>query len=389
MVKFILKMNEEHRARLGHQWIFSNEVYKVEGDIQNGDLVKVYDSNAKFIGCGFCNINSLIAVRLISASEEVDLEKLFNERLINAFKFRKLIYPLRNSFRMVFSESDFLPGLIIDKYNDTYVMQIYSAGMEKNIEFIVSSLKNEFNAKNIITKHESYFRILEGLPLEDKIYLGEMSDEIISDGKINYKINFASGQKTGFYFDQCDNREFAGKFCKDKSVLDCFCNSGGFGLHASLNGAQSVTYVDASRQEIENAKSNVILNGLTCKTEFIEANAFDYMENAVIENQLYDVVIIDPPAFAKRKKNIEAAVKGYGKLNRLAMSIIKHGGFLFTSSCSYHLNEEMFLEILSKSASKAGKRIQLIHFNYASMDHPSLPIMRETKYLKFAALRIY
>ncbi len=388
MTKISLRKNEERRVKQGHLWIFSNEIEKIDGQTSNGEVVQVYDSKNNFIGCGFYNANSLIAVRIISHKEEVDLEKLFREHLYAAYNFRKAVYPNRNSFRMVFSESDFLPGLIIDKYNDTFVLQVYSAGIEKWIELIVNLLKEEFSAKNIFSKGEEYFRKLEGLPVENKVYLGEMNEEIISDGNIKYKINFSTGQKTGFYFDQCDNREFFGKLCKDKSVLDCFCNSGGFGLHAAVNNAKSVEFVDSSSEAIKNVQENFSLNGFNNKAEFIQSDVFDYLEKCKTQNKKFDIINLDPPAFAKSKKTIATAIKGYEKLNRLAMELLNDGGMLFTSSCSYHLTEEMFLDAINTAALKAGKKIQLFYFNNASLDHPSLPAMEETVYLKFAVFRV-
>lgn len=388
MTKVFLRKNEERRVKKGHLWIFSNEIEKVEGDAVKGDLVHVYDSRNNFIGSGFYNAHSLIAVRIISHKEEIDLPNLFKERLHTAYNLRKFVYPNRSSFRMVFSESDFLPGLIIDKYNDTFVMQVYAAGIEKNIKVIVKILEEEFSAKNIFTKSEEHFRILEGLTVENKVYLGEMGKENVFDGAVTFNINFLTGHKTGFYFDQCDNREFFGKFCKEKVVLDCFCNSGGFGLHAAFNSAKSVEFVDSSSEEIKNAQVNFSLNGFSCKAEFIQSDVFDYLEKCKTENKKFDIINLDPPAFAKSKKTLATAIKGYEKLNRLAMELLKDGGILFTSSCSHHLKEEMFLDAINTAALKAGKKIQMFYFNNASLDHPSLPAMEETVYLKFAGVRV-
>ena len=212
--KIYLRKNEERRIKLGHLWIFSNEISNISGDPQNGDLVDVFDSKNNFIGTGFYNKNSLIAVRILSNQKTEDLKEIFRRRLKDALDLRKTLYPERNSFRLVFSESDFLPGLIIDKYNNSFVMQVYSFGIEKNIELLTEILKEDFSAENIFTKQEEYFRKLEGLPVENKVYYGEVKSEIISDGPVKYKIDFAAGHKTGFYFDQSDNRFFIERFVK-------------------------------------------------------------------------------------------------------------------------------------------------------------------------------
>jgi len=390
--KIILRKNEERRIKKGHLWVFSNEIDKIEqGEecrVKNGELVDVYDFRENFIAKGFYNSNSLIAVRILSYDKEINLDTLFEDNLTTAFNFRKSVYSERESFRMVFSESDFLPGLIIDKYNRTFVIQVYSFGMEKNIELINRILIDKFSAENIFTRNEEYFRKLERLPVEDKVYNGNINSEVIDDGFVKYKIDFENAHKTGFYFDQCDNREFAGKLCRGKKVLDCFSNSGGFGLHALLNGASSVTFVDSSKQLIENVKSNYQLNGFTADANFVDSDVFDYMEKCVGEKKKFDVIIIDPPAFAKNKKSLATAIKGYEKLNKLAMETVNKDGLLFTSSCSFHLKEDQFIEIINRAALKSGKNVQIFYFNNASKDHPSLPSMEETVYLKFAALKV-
>lgn len=390
MAKVILKKNEERRIKQGHLWVFSNEVQILDNEenkIENGHVVEVYDSRDIFIASGFYNGNSLIAVRIISTEKNINVAEIIEQRIISAFNYRKSVYPNRESFRLVFSESDFLPGLIIDKYNDSFVLQVYSVGIEKNIEIVVKTLKSKFNAKNIFTKHDEYFRALEGLPTEDKIYLGEAVEEIISDGSLKYIVNFQKGQKTGFYFDQCDNREFFGKFCKEKTVLDCFCNSGGFGLHAISNCASKVTFVDSSANEIENVKNNRALNEFTTEAEYMCSDVFDYLEKCVSEKKKFDIVNIDPPAFAKNKKNLSKAVKAYEKLNRLALEVVNNGGFVFSSSCSHHLSKVEFIDSIRSAAIKSGKNMQLIYSNGASLDHPSLPAMKETEYLKFCIIR--
>jgi len=386
-----LKKNEERRIKSGHLWIFSNEIQKIEEVPENGDLVEIYDSKNELLGCGFYNNNSLIAARILAKYKIDDLDELdelLKKRLADAYQLRKTLYPEKDSFRFVFSESDYLPGLIIDKYNDTFVLQVYSFGMQKHIYRIVKILKNEYSAENIFTKNESYFRKLEGLTEEDEIFLGKVVPEIISDGSIKYKIDFDKGHKTGFYFDQSDNRFFIEKICKGKNVADLFCNSGGFGLHAAEAGASFVTFADSSASEIENVKTNIELNELKCPVNFEVQDIFDFLGQCISENKKFDVVMLDPPAFAKNKKSLPQAKKGYEKLNRLALKTVNEGGFLVTSSCSHHLKKEDFLYTINNAATRAGKKIQLLTFSGASKDHPQISSMPETEYLKFLALRV-
>jgi 23S rRNA (cytosine1962-C5)-methyltransferase len=389
LAKLFLKQNEDKRIRQGHLWVFSNEVSKIEGDAENGDILSLFDYKGGELGKGFYNKNSLITLRLLNKSFSGDFYDYSKQMIKNAFNTRKLFYPKRNSYRLIFSESDCIPGLIIDKYNDTFVLQVYSFGMQKNIDAVVKVLAAELKAKSIFTRNESYFRKLEGLPEEDYIYLGEIPNELIDDGKIKYKIDFNKSQKTGFYFDQSDNREFIEKLVRGKSVLDGFCNAGGFGLHAVSAGASSVTFVDSSDTGIENARVNFELNGFKINAEFITSDVFDYLEKCKAENKKFDVVIIDPPAFAKSRKSIPTALKGYIKLNKLALSVVNQGGFLASSSCSHHIRQSDFIEALNKASAKAGKQIQLVHFKGASLDHPQIPAMEETSYLKFAVLKVF
>jgi 23S rRNA (cytosine1962-C5)-methyltransferase len=383
--RVVLKKGDEKRIRNGHLWIFSNEI--IEHECENGDIAEVFDSKKKLLGHGFYNSNSLISVRMLPEYSG-DFNLYAKQKLLTAKELRAKLYPHRVSFRLVFSESDFLPGLIIDKYNSTFVLQIYCFGMEKRIDVITEILKEEFQAENIFSLNNFRFRKPEGLPEEDTIYYGSTKDEIIDDGKLNYLIDFTSAQKTGFYFDQCDNREFIGNICCGKVILDTFCFSGGFGMHSAKAGAAKVTFVDASQSAIKQAECNYKLNRLHSPSEFICCNVFSFLEMQQKTGNKYGVVITDPPAFAQTKKNLRSAVKGYIRLNMLSMQVTEQGGFLVTSSCSYHLGKELFMEVISEAAAKCRKKIQLLHFAGASMDHPVIPAMNETSYLKFAVLKI-
>lgn len=385
----ILKKNEERRIKNGHSWVFSNEIAKIQGAVETGDIVKVVDASGTVLGNGFLNKNSLINVRLLGKSFNGDLQAYFSSTISNALAERKLFYPNRESFRLIFSESDFMPGLIIDKYNNTYVLQVYSFAMQKNIKLIVDILSDELKAVNIFTSNESYFRKLEGLDDNNEVYLGQIGEEIIDDGKIKYKIKFSESQKTGFFFDQCDNREFTERLVKGKRVLDAYCNSGGFGLHAALANAGMVTFVDSSASEIQNAKHNLSLNGINVENEFVNSDVFEFLEKCSNANRKFDVVMVDPPAFAKSRKSFPSALKGYTKLNKMAMSVVNENGFLVTSSCSHHVKQADFLEAVASASFKAGRQIQQVHFNGASLDHPRLPAMEETSYLKFAVFKVF
>jgi 23S rRNA (cytosine1962-C5)-methyltransferase len=388
LAAIFLKKNESRRIRNCHLWVFSNEIAKTEGSPESGALAELYD-HKEYLGTGFYNKNSLISLRLLNSTYDGELNEYLRESILKANELRKSFYPDRNSYRLVFSESDFLPGLIIDKYNNTYVMQVYCYGMNENIQMVVDVLKNDLGAENIFSRNDAYFRKLEGLPEEDTVYHGEIGTEIIDDGKLKYKIDFASSQKTGFYFDQCDNREFIEKISNEKTVLDAFCNSGGFGFHAAKAGAGYVTFLDSSTAEIENAERNFKLNELTSETDFIVMDVFNYFEKSIDAGRTFDIVMVDPPAFAKSRKSIPTALKGYAKLNKMAANCVGVNGYLVTSSCSHHISAEDWLESVISGASKAGKKLQQVYFNGGSLDHPSIPGMGETTYLKFAVFRVF
>jgi 23S rRNA (cytosine1962-C5)-methyltransferase len=389
MAKLILRKNEDRRIRRGHLWVFSNEVALIEGDASSGDIVEVCDNRRNLIGHGFYNKDSLISVRLLGSDYSGSFDDYACRALRHSYQLRKTLYPSRESFRMVFSESDHLPGLIIDKYNNTFVLQVYSYGMGKNIELIVDILKNEYGAMNVFTRNDEHFRALEGLGAKDEIYFGKVAWEIIDDGKIKYRIDFASSQKTGFYFDQCDNREFIERFVNGNTVLDAFCNSGGFGLHAAFAGAAAVTFLDSSEIELSNARYNFSMNNFSIEKEFIKKDAFDYLEECLNKNKKFDVLMLDPPSFAKSKKHISSAIKGYIKLNKLALQVLNENGCLVTSSCSHHVKQDDFLEAISNAAVRAKRNIQLIYSGGAALDHPRLPAMEETSYLKFAVFKVW
>lgn len=387
MKKVILKKNCDKKVKRGYLWIFSNQVDKVESNPENGDIVEIFNSNNQFIGKGFYNKNSLISLRLLTYTDEEINKNFLTNKILTADNLRQKLYN-DNIYRMVYSESDLLPGLIIDRFDNVFSIQINSIGMEKLLPLITEILIENFSPECIIEKNESPLRTLEGLELKTSILYGEnKSKELIIDG-IRYNIDLLSGQKSGFFLDQRINRLNIKKYVKGLKVLDCFCNQGGFALNAAIAGAKEVIGIDISKTAIEKCKINSAINGFEKICRFEVADVFDYLQQLIDENNYFDVVIIDPPSFTKSKKNIPTAKQAYKKVNYLGLQLIKNEGYLITSSCSHHIDENTFLDIIDESAIKAKSHIKLLEFHSASPDHPILLNMPETKYLKFAILYV-
>jgi 23S rRNA (cytosine1962-C5)-methyltransferase len=388
-MKIFLNKNEERRLKSGHQWIFSNEINKIEGEIVNGDVCELYSIVGDFLGKGFYNKNSLISYRHLTGKIDEEINKeFFKNRMLRADERRKILS--RNVYRIVNSESDFLPGLIIDRFENAYSIQIFSLGMSKFIDVIKEILIENFNAEYIVEKADNELRLLEGLDTNSRIiytkYVLENQNLIIDNYGIKYILNLLKGQKTGAYLDQIENRLLLRKYIKKSDkVLDLFCNEGGFALNASLCDTSEITAVDSSEYAINNAKINASINNIK-NINFICSDVFKFLNSS--ENEKYDIIILDPPSFTKSKKNIQSAIKGYIELNSKAMQMLNPGSILFTFSCSHHINEEAFEQIIIKSSVKAGRKVQILYFSNCSIDHPVLPAMNETKYLKSYLLRI-
>ncbi|HEX2787930.1 MAG TPA: class I SAM-dependent rRNA methyltransferase [Ignavibacteria bacterium] len=385
----ILKKNEEKRLLNGHQWIFSNEIKEITGNPANGDIISLYSVSNKFLGKGFYNKNSLIAYRQLT-SENIEINfNLIKQRIFDANDYRINLYPERAAYRVINSESDYLPGLIIDRFGNNFSFQIFSLGMEKFKEDLIELLKNDFNADLIVEKNDNNLRTLEGLEKFEHIsYAKENKDDytfVQSIDGIKYKIDLVNGQKTGFYLDQAGNRIKIREYVKENyNVLDLFCNEGGFALNAALQKTAKITAVDISETSLNTAKENARLNSFS-NIDFIADDVFEYLDK---DKYTYDVIILDPPSFTKRKKNIDNAISGYIELNKKCLDKIKRGGYLFTFSCSHHISEEIFENIIVKSARLTKRKIQIIDSGITSYDHPVLPQMEETKYLKSLVIRV-
>lgn len=391
MHSLYLKPKEHRRLFRGHLWSFSNEFDSLPKDITAGETVKLFTSDKKFIGTGFYNPHSLISFRLLSRSGELPERDFFRKKILSALDLRKKIYPEdeTNAFRLAHGESDGLPGLVIDKFNKGFVLQAFSAGMDRHLPLVCEVLDELFHPASIVLRNESQLRELEGLPVYKKIVHGSEGDteQLIHDQGISYAIDLFQGQKTGFFLDQRDNRRLIRRLARKASTLDVFTSDGGFALNALYGGAASATLIDISHEALERAENNARLNGLS-NYDLIEGDAFEALERLVAEKRSYDLVILDPPSFTKSRRNLPAALRAYKKLNKLGLRLVKNGGFLATASCSHHVSSETFLDAVDQAAIAQKKQLRLIISSIQSADHPVLLSMPETHYLKFACFYV-
>ena len=386
MQKVILKRTS--RLLAGHLWIFSNEMATSPKNYEPGSLVEVYDNKNAFLGIGYINPHSLIAIRLLTRAKEDINQEFFRRKIIDAVNYRKRFLTDMDSCRLIFSEGDFLPGLIVDKYGDCLVVQLTTLGMDSLKDSILAVLEDLFSPAVIVLRNDSNSRTLEGLPLEKMIVKGTLDVlPVVKDGDISIEVNPMAGQKTGFFLDQRENRIALKKYINCGVGLDLFCYSGAWGLQLAGNGA-NVTFVDDSEAAVSIAGHNAGLNGLASRCEFIKDNVFDFLKTKNAEGGLYDFIVLDPPAFVKSRAKIKEAARAYRDLNSRAMRLIRKGGFLATSSCSYHIDRLFFLEILRDAARDAGRDIRLVEYRSQGRDHPVLLSVPETEYLKCAFLEL-
>ena len=384
----------------GHPWVYDNEVVRIDGDYENGDIVDVISQKGKYLGSGFINNNSKIIVRIISrnANDTFDND-FFERRLKYAWEYRKTVMGQEDKkcCRIIFGEADEFPGLTIDRFNDNLVAQDISLGIEVRKDIIFNAIykilvEDGEKISGLYERNDVEIRKLEGLE-EYKGYYRlngvevpkHTITEIVENG-IKYKVDVENGQKTGFFLDQKYNRLAISKIAKGKRVLDCFTHTGSFALNAAKGGAKHVHAVDISDTAIEMAKENAKLNGLEDTMTFEAINVFDLLPQ--IKSNDYDFIILDPPAFTKSRKTIENAKKGYKQINYRAMKALPRGGYLATCSCSHFMDEERFIKMLKDAAKDAGVRLRQIEKRQQSPDHPILLNVGETDYLKFFIFQI-
>ncbi|TDT63382.1 class I SAM-dependent rRNA methyltransferase [Fonticella tunisiensis] len=389
MAKVFLGFKKGKRVEDGHPWVYSNEIERYEGDFEPGDIVEVYNFKGRFIGKGYINPHSKITIRILTRdiNEEIN-EDFFRRRIQAAWDYRKKVIET-TSCRVVFGEADFLPALVIDKYGDYLVVQILSLGMDRWRDTIVKVLKEIFKPRGIYERSDVPVRKLEGLE-ERKGFLTEPFDTMVEteENGVKFYVDIENGQKTGYFLDQKENRASIKGIVKDADVLDCFCHTGSFSLHAGHYGAKSVLGVDISEHAIEFARKNAELNGLSDVCKFQVSNTFDVLPEWVKEKRQFDVVILDPPAFTKSRSAVESAIRGYKEINLRAMKLVRSGGFLVTASCSHFMYPELFMEIIMDAAKDAKKTIRLVEYRNQAKDHPVLFNSEETLYLKFLILQV-
>ena len=389
MNKVYLKRKISRRIADGHPWIFNNEVEKIEGEVGGGETVDVFTHDNKFVGRGYINPKSQILVRLLTRQKGEKInEAFFLTRIEECWKYRKTLGYTENC-RLVFGEADSMSQLIIDKFNDYFVLQTLALGIDKWKPAIVDAIKKVFTPKGIYERNDVPVRELEGLS-QQKGFLSEpfKTDIIIRENGLNFHVDLENGQKTGYFLDQQDNRRSIRNIVRGADVLGAFTYTGTFEIHAAHFGAKSVLGLDISENAVQQATRNAELNGLEKICHFETANAFDKLKQWSNEKRQYDVVMLDPPAFTKSREMIQKAIAGYKEINLRGMKLIKPGGFLVTSSCTSLVKADLFLHIIEMAAKDARRKLRQVVFQSQSADHPVIWGMENTQYLKFLIVQV-
>ncbi len=387
-----IKLKERMQARIirGFPWVYKNEIETDLSGFKPGELVEVYNYEGMFLGIGYINPNSMITVRVLTNRKERINQEFIHRRLLEAYQLRKRFFPGEETFRWVFSESDGLPGLIVDKYESVIVIQSTTCGMDKLMSKVVASIDEIASPEVIVLKNDSPVRKIEGVNLERKVLKGDVDRELtFTLNGLRFVLDPLTGQKTGFFLDQRENYLLLQKISKDAEVLDVFCYEGGWGLHAAKFGAAKVDFLDSSEKALNMVKRNIELNGFDRgKFGFIHEDAFDMLRAIEKSGRKYDIVILDPPAFVKTSSKVREALKGYKEINLRAVRIVKPGGFLITCSCSSHVSREQFLSVVREAGMDSKKKLIMLELRGQPKDHPVLITLKESSYLKCALFRV-
>ena len=383
-----IKSGVDRRLRNGYRWIFSNEIADPIKSFEAGETVEVVDVNGYVVGTGLVNPHALIAVRLLADGSVPIDRNFFRTAILTAASRRHRWYPGETCVRLVFGESDGLPGLVIDRYENHYVIQSFTIGIDRHLKDISEVLRELYSPDSIVFRQDSLIRKLEDLPLEKSVPYGSCPPEVSATiHGMTYRLNLLDGQKTGFFLDQRENHLLMRTYAKGKKVLDCFSYVGAWALHAAQSGANSVRGLDSSASAIEACTHHVSLNGLDNCT-FDQADVFDELKAINDRRESYDVIVLDPPAFAKSKSQVRDAVKGYREINRRAAKALAPGGLLISCSCSHVIDQETFRNTVFQGVASAGRSALLLEQHGQAKDHPVLMSMRETEYLKCLVMEI-
>ena len=389
-----LKKGEGRTIKAGGAWIFDNEIDTITGGCKNGEVVTVHDFDGYPMGKGFINQNSKIRIRMMTRKPDQEIDEAFLKmRVKNAWEYRKTTVDTC-SCRIIFGDADFLPGLVIDKYEDVLVVECLALGMEQFKEIIVNFLKeilaeDGIKIRGVYERSDANERTKEGLS-KVKGFIGDAFDtnvEIVENG-VHYMVDVANGQKTGFFLDQKYNRLAMQRICKGKKVLDCFTHMGTFALNAGIAGAADVTGLDISEYAVSQAEANARLNHLENTVHFRQANVLDELPKLAQAGEKYDVVILDPPAFTKSREATKNAIKGYREINMKGLKLVKDGGYLATCSCSHFMTQDLLAKTVKEAAKATHKRLRQVEFRTQAPDHPILWAADESYYLKFYIFQV-
>ena len=381
-----LKKNEDRRIRTGHLWVYSNEIDTKRSpltDVKAGDIVNIMASNGKALGTAYIHPSLLLCARILDSNPNLPIDQAFFEKRIAAalrLRTRSFAEPY---YRLVYGESDALPGLVVDRFGDSLVVQINSAGMEGFKDLIISALTHIVKPAHIVIRADSHAREIEGLPLYTETVLGDEKQLVpLTENGVQFHVPIMDGQKTGWFYDHRLNRAQLKPYVQGKRVLDLFSYIGGWGIQAACFGASEVVCIDSSAKALSQLKENALLNNVEDKIKTLEQDAFEAVSRLLSDQARFDVIIIDPPAFIKRRKDIAAGKQAYYRINELALKLLNPDGILVSASCSMHLPETDLLDTLCQLTKKSGRQARIIHQGHQGPDHPVHPAIPETAYLK-------
>lgn len=394
--KIILHESRDKSLKRKHPWIFSKAIKEVVNEPNNGADINIYDCNNNFLAVAAYSPNSQIRARVWSFNKDEKIDKdFFKGKILKAYEARKLMLEVTamSACRIIAAESDSIPGLIVDMYNNYLVLEVLSAGTEFHLKEIVAALREVFPEHNIYERSDVEVRKKEGLELRKGVIFGENPPteiEITENENMKLLVDIENGHKTGYYLDQRDNRAALAKYCKGKSVLNCFSYTGGFSLYALKGRALKVANVDVSQRALDTAKRNIVLNHLDPgRVKFIKEDVFKFLRNEKAKNNKYDVIVLDPPKFAESRGQLDKACRGYKDINMLAASIITPGGYLMTYSCSGHMTPDLFQKVVADAILDANREGQIVEYLQQASDHPISTAYPEGLYLKGLVVRIY